>query len=101
MFHCAGSEPFTGSDDPDATLDSTIGSDNSALVDADWKTSRTRENMAVPVGCSQQFVWIHYSTLGQGAQHDLIILIKGSFSIRLFYSWRERKAAIYRIISGL
>jgi hypothetical protein len=101
LFHCAGKEPCTGSDVADATHASTIASDNSELVDAEWKTSRMRENMVASVGCSQQFIWIHYSTLGQGAQHYLIILIKGSFSIRLFNSWRERKAAIYRIISGL
>ena len=54
------------SGEAEATLDSTIASDHSALLDADWKTSRARENMMVSVGCRQQFVWISYSTRSHG-----------------------------------
>jgi hypothetical protein len=53
MFHCAGSEPRTGSDDAGATHDSTIASDSSDLVDADWKTSRMRKNMVDPLNAER------------------------------------------------
>jgi hypothetical protein len=53
MFHCAGREPCTGSDDAGATQDSVIATASSALVDADWKTLRMRKNMVDPINAER------------------------------------------------